>query len=402
MRIELPVANGLRTDHPVPNLPFVDDSHLPLDDGEAIEAQGRHDYNPGWGRYDYDSGDQRRWGAFTTEQFNLKFAWVVRHDPDFGRTVLLYPDPAGTFMHEVSPREGDPLVYRAGGYWWDGKTWHRPMVVYDHSTEEAVVMPVRDAVSITAADVITTHPGNPDKGKLVDITAFSPGTVSENQWAHDLAYWAAHRPDDGQPLEHCVIDVSATELDRDALLSKSGAARELGLSRSEINDALNTDGGGRAERFPFPQWHTPHTSSRRWSKPVLREWMWERQRAHPEPVVEHLHRGESTPNADALIYTITSAVLWQMQRTYSPGRGHECVLGLPLERMLGWVVTEQPRLAEAVFGDIIRDVRNKLDIPDETIARTLREAVQWGLRGEDDDDAIEEFLRRTLPPSMSQ
>lgn len=36
-----PLANGLRTDHPVPGLPFVDDSHLPLDDGpDAIEAVG--------------------------------------------------------------------------------------------------------------------------------------------------------------------------------------------------------------------------------------------------------------------------------------------------------------------------------------------------------------------------
>ena len=35
------VANGLRTDHPIPDLPFVDDSHIPLDDPEAIEAVGR-------------------------------------------------------------------------------------------------------------------------------------------------------------------------------------------------------------------------------------------------------------------------------------------------------------------------------------------------------------------------
>lgn len=44
MRIELPVANGIRTDQPVPNLPFIDDSHLPIHDGQAIEAHGRHDY----------------------------------------------------------------------------------------------------------------------------------------------------------------------------------------------------------------------------------------------------------------------------------------------------------------------------------------------------------------------
>jgi hypothetical protein len=152
----------------VPNLPFIDDGHFPIHDGQAIEANGRHEYNAGWGRYDRDQGDERRWGAFTNDQFNLKFSWLVRHDPGYGRTVLLYTDGADAIMHEVSPRQGDPLVHRVGGYWWDGKTWHRPAVVFDRSTEQAVVVPVPDAASIIAADHLTTHPGNPDKGKLAD------------------------------------------------------------------------------------------------------------------------------------------------------------------------------------------------------------------------------------------
>lgn len=404
MRIELPVANGIRTDHPVPNLPFIDDSHLPIHDGQAIEAHGRHDYNAGWGRYDDDQRDERRWCAFTSDQFNLNFSWLVRQDPGYGRTVLLYTDGAETIMHEVSPREGDPLVHRAGGYWWDGKTWHRPAVVYDRSTDQAVVVPVPDAASITAADYLTTHPGNPDKGRLADITTFTPGAVGENQWAHDLAYWAACRLVDGLPLEQCIVDVSAPELDRDALVSKSGAAREIGLSRTEINEAMTADGSGRAERFPFPQWHTLNTGSPRWSKPVLREWMWERQRAHPEPVVEHLRRGDADPGADALVYTIASAALWQMQQTYRPGPVRSCSLGLPLERTIGWIVTERPDLAEAVFGDIVRSAREKLSMPDDTITQTLRDAVHWGVHGGDDDEdgALGEFLRRTLPPSASQ
>lgn len=402
MRIELPVANGIRTDHPVPNLPFIDDSHLPIHDGRAIEAHGRHDYNAGWGRYDDDQRDERRWGAFTNDQFNLKFSWLVRHDPGYGRTVLLYTEGAETIMHEVSPREGDPLVHRAGGYWSDGKTWNRPAVVYDRSTDQAVVVPVPDAESITAADYLTTHPGSPDKGKLGDITTFIPGEVSENQWAHDLAYWAACRPVDGLPLEQCIVDVSAPELDRDALVSKSGAAREVGLSRAEIKEAMNADGSGRAVRFPFPQWHTPNTRSPRWSKPVLQEWMWERQRAHPEPVVEHLRRGDSHPDADGLLYTIASAALWQMQQTYRPGPVHSCSLGRPLERTIAWIVSEQPDLAEALFGDIVRSAREQLSMPDDTITQTLRDAVHWGTRGDDEDGALEEFLRRTLPPSVRQ
>jgi len=406
MRIELPVANGLRTDHPVPNLPFVDDSHLPIHDGAAVEANGRHEYNAGGGRYDRDRGDERRWSAFTNDQFNLDFSWLVRHDPGYGRTVLLYVDGDDAIMHQVSPREGDPLLHRAGGYWWDGTNWHRPPIIYDRSTGMPVVVQVPDAASITAADYLATHPGIPGRGRLVDITTFTPGEVGETQWAHDLSRWAARRPADGRPLELCIVDVAAPELDRKALVSKSGAAREVGLARTEIDEAIETGGGGRAERFPFPQWHTPRTRAPRWSKPVLREWSWERQRAHPEPVVAHLRRGESDLGAgalvhtDALVYTIKCAALWEMQQPYRPGPGRPCSLGPPLERLLGWIVAERPHLAEAVFADIVRGARQELDLPDDSIAEALRDAVRGGIDSNDEDGAVDEFLRRTLPPSL--
>lgn len=403
MRIELPLANGIRTDHPVPNLPFVDDSHLPIHDGKAIQAHGRHDYNAGWGRYDSDQTDRRRWCAFTNDQFNLSFSWVVRHDPGFGRTVLLYASGDETLMHDVSPHDGDPLLFRAGGYWWDGKSWHRPSIIFDRATERDVAVPVSDAVSITAADYMTTDPGNSDKGRIADITSFVPGTVKNSQWTHDLALWAARRPQDGQPLEQCVVDVVAGELEWDALMSKSTAASFCGLSRDEMKEALSAPGSGRASRFPFPQRHTPTTGSPRWSKPVLQDWLWERQRDRPEPVVEHLRRDIACPDADQLLYTITSAALWRMKESYDPVT-QSCAFGLPLERMIGWVVTEQPQLAEALFGDIVRSARDQLDLPDGTIEETLRDAVRFGIpegdEDKDDSGALDEFLRRTLPPSL--
>jgi hypothetical protein len=52
LRNQRPVANGLRTDHPVPGLPFVDDAHLPLQDPQAIEAIGRRPEEGTWGRTD--------------------------------------------------------------------------------------------------------------------------------------------------------------------------------------------------------------------------------------------------------------------------------------------------------------------------------------------------------------
>lgn len=403
MRIELPVANGVRSDHPVPNLPFVDDSHLPIHDGEAIEAQGRPESGQGWGRHDRDSSDKRRWTAFTDDQFNPNFAWAVRNDPDYGRTVLLYANADAVIMHEHGPRPGDRFLYRAGGYWWDGTTWYRPPAMFDRALERAVVVPVPDAVSITAAEYLAAHPGNAKKAKFTDITTFTPRMVDDDQWRHDLAYWAACRPADARPLTECIVDVSAPELQPDALVSKSAAAREIGLSPDEINEAINAHGGGRAERFPFPQAYTPRTRSPRWSKPVLREWAWERQRANPEPVVAHLRRGNERLDPDELIYTITYAVLWQMRQTYEPDKPFACALGLPLERAIGRVVTEQPQFAEALFGNIVDKAREELKLPDDTIERTLRDAVHWGARDTDDqDEALDEFLRRTLPPSLTR
>lgn len=401
MRIELPVANGLRTDHPVPSLPFVDDSHVPIHDGRAIEANGRHDYNTGWGRYDRDQTDERRWSAFTNDQFNLTFRWLVRHDPGYGRTVLLYVRGDEAIMHEVTPREGDPLLHRAGGYWWDGKSWYRPKVISDAATEDDVKVRVPGARSIPAAEYMTTYPGSPDKGGLADITTFVQGEVSRKQWAHDLARWAASRPDDGLPLDQCIVDVSAAELNEDVLLSESAAAREIGLAREKIRQALNAVGGGRAERFPFPQSYTPHTKSPRWSKPVLREWNWERHRAHPEPVVEHLRREQPLPGTDALLYTLESAALWQMQKTFD-SQTDSCSLGLPLENAIGWIVTEKPKLAEPLFGHIVRSARRDLELSDKTIFNALRDAVHWGTPDDADEEALDEFLRRTLPPGLSR
>ncbi|MFE6166224.1 hypothetical protein ACFQ7F_45885, partial [Streptomyces sp. NPDC056486] len=88
----LPLANGLRTDHPVPGLPFVDDTHIPLDEGpEAIEAVGRHEMSGMWGRYDKNRVDGG-WHAFTTDPKQHTLGWSVRYHPEHGRTVLLMRD----------------------------------------------------------------------------------------------------------------------------------------------------------------------------------------------------------------------------------------------------------------------------------------------------------------------
>ncbi|MFJ9576150.1 hypothetical protein ACIRQF_07110 [Streptomyces sp. NPDC101191] len=67
-----PVANGLRTDHPVPGLPFINDERLPLDNPDAIERTGRDQGEGLWGRTDPLPGDG--WVAFTTEPKNRESA----------------------------------------------------------------------------------------------------------------------------------------------------------------------------------------------------------------------------------------------------------------------------------------------------------------------------------------
>ncbi|UXX98118.1 hypothetical protein N7U49_48380 (plasmid) [Streptomyces sp. AD2-2] len=68
-----PLANGLRTDHPVPDLPFVDDAHIPIEEGpDAIEAIGRGTGEGMWGRCDRDRNGG--WLAFTSDPCALTWA----------------------------------------------------------------------------------------------------------------------------------------------------------------------------------------------------------------------------------------------------------------------------------------------------------------------------------------
>lgn len=73
------VGNGLRTDHPIADLPFVDDVHLPLDDPHALEAVGRHEGTDMCGRE--DRCREGGWVAFTTDLIRHELAWCVRWHP---------------------------------------------------------------------------------------------------------------------------------------------------------------------------------------------------------------------------------------------------------------------------------------------------------------------------------
>ncbi|MGH3827772.1 MAG: hypothetical protein ACRDQX_11460, partial [Pseudonocardiaceae bacterium] len=49
---------------------------------------------------------------------------------------------------------GPALLFRSGGYWWDGTTWYRPSQVWDGASEEYVARPVPAATTVTATDLL--------------------------------------------------------------------------------------------------------------------------------------------------------------------------------------------------------------------------------------------------------
>lgn len=134
-----PLANGIQTDHPVPELPFANDSHIPLHDPRAIEAVGRHQGTGMRGREDRCYGSEG-WVALTTDPIRHDLAWCVRWHPKRGRSVLLCRDEDASQLH---PRWlGGQLLFRSGGYWWDVTTWYRPAQVWDTASEDFFRRPV--------------------------------------------------------------------------------------------------------------------------------------------------------------------------------------------------------------------------------------------------------------------
>ncbi|MFF3128066.1 hypothetical protein ACFVRD_38570 [Streptomyces sp. NPDC057908] len=112
-----PVANGLRTDHPVPGLPFINDERLPLDNPDAIERTGRNQGEGLWGRTDSLHGGG--WVAFTTEPKNpdgllLDITGWQPDEVDDGAALSteLSRWPGGRALYD--PRPGEPRTAGPG------------------------------------------------------------------------------------------------------------------------------------------------------------------------------------------------------------------------------------------------------------------------------------------------
>jgi hypothetical protein len=447
------LANGLRTDHPIPGLPFVDDSHIPVEDARAIEAVGRREGGETWGRTDdaHPLHQGSGWVAYTTDPGRHDLAWVVRWHPVHGRSVILYRDDEDALGAYGAFRDG-PLLFRSGAYWWDGAAWYRPAQVFDWASEHYVRRPVPSAATVTAADVLAG--GDPGRGAIAGVAPFDPDAPYTGRWEDDLALWAARR--DGDGLARCVTGLTAPELAAESLIGTPELAEVTGISPSTLRAYASR---GEAE-VPLPQAVIAGRSL--WSRPVAQEFAEKRQRSpdgvdavgsapggHGDPVPagqakaaaalarsfmaglweyrpvrsrwalrwrtrDHVQQVATDLADDAASYMLHNLIpVDALADTVRHAFLDEIAAGIRLSgrdpadepyygvmpkvaRMLGWLALHRPHMAGYAISGIIGDAEGRLGVPRHVTEDTIRTALQ--LDG-DMDGYRDEFLARVLTPA---
>lgn len=432
-----PVANGLRTDHPVPGLPFINDERLPLDNPDAIERTGRGQGEGLWGRT--DRLREGGWVAFTTEPKNRAYAWAVHFHPDHGRTVVLVTDGSWSGLHHdwVYGRIG--FLYRHGGYWWDGTTWHRPGMVLDGAYERYDARPVRDALTVTAADLLF-HRADPGNATVATIAGFTAPKTTLPDWRDHLALWAQRRRrvPDARPLDRCVVDLKAPELEPGLLVDRAGLAKIANIAEDDLPDP-------EYEQHKMPEPQARGANGPLWSQPVARDWAEEHRRTHgpgvllsattsfgtPQPrglVADHnrltkiIHAdGEQTEEAaktlawwpaasltvgteslvpmGALRTTLIEAVLSHLAEDVEEERSG---IGLGTLRhdvveVFDWYVQRKPDHTAGLLSEICLDARMRLDLDPKIVGRFIRRSLH--LDSALGKETIDALLEMALPPS---
>jgi len=454
-----PVANGLRTDHPIPDLPFVDDAHIPVDDPAGIEAVGRHPDTDMWGRE--DSCREGGWVAFTTDPNRHDLAWCVRWHPEHGRSVVLYRDEDAASIHMAW--WGPALLFRASGYWWDGASWYRPSQVWDAASEDYVRRLVPAATTVTAAQLLEVDGrSDPTRGQVLQVVDvdIEADATPPGRWRDELALWAARRDRRGEArgLASCVVTLTAPELTGDQLVGVAELAEIAGVAASTVRAYLTRDEGD----IPLPQASINGRSM--WARPVAEEWAERRQRS-PESVsmaVSTDRAGASMPVGlaevsawftrvflaqlwqrpdrrrrwalrwrnetavrrlaeklgwdvaasmpklvpiDALAVTIRHAVLDEfaagqaLDRSVGETPESASFYGIapPVARMLDWLIRHSPASAGYAIGEIIGEAERRLGVPRKVSEKSLRTAL--ALDSKLDEHTRREFLDRVLTPS---
>ncbi|MGW8729233.1 hypothetical protein ACWGNF_24785 [Streptomyces sp. NPDC055808] len=448
-----PVANGLRTDHPVPGLPFINDERLLLDNPDAIERTGRNQGEGLWGRADRLPGGG--WVAFTTETKNRVFAWAVHQHPEHGRTVLLIRDRDLSGLHHEWMYGHNGFLYRHGGYWWDGADWYRPQQIVDRAYEGYVARPVAGAV--TALDFLA-RPATSHTARVEKIAHFTAAEGPLPHWREHLALWASHRKPASRPLDQCVVDIQAPELDPGHFVDRAGLAQIAELTPKDLPHPKY----GRRD-LPPPQ--AESDEGPRWSRPVARDWAEQYHRVHgpekllsattrfgtdqPQGLVDDHNRlttiiidslqdatadgkknrlftRSSTPNHEeqaahlawwpavaindgtdgfipiaAVRTTIVEAVLGGFARDVADSDAPTPALLGDIRgdvvHLIGWYIQREPQHTPALFGEICLDARMRFDLDPKDVGDLLRRSLN--LDSTIDSRTLNALLDLALPPS---
>ncbi|MEU6965028.1 hypothetical protein [Streptomyces chrestomyceticus] len=431
----LPLANGLRTDHPVPGLPFVDDSHLPLDEGpRAIEAVGRHHDSGMWGRYDKNRADGG-WHAFTTDPKQHSLGWSVRYHPEHGRTVLLMRDGDMALWH--NKWSGSELLFRAGSYWFDGTAWYRPGQVWDPVAQDYERRRARLAVTVSAADLLDGR-ADATRAYVGKVTTFDPDAPKPDAWLDHLALWAGRRQEQENtlPLPRCVVDLSSPELTGAQMIGVPEMAELGGITASTLRAYISR---GNNE-VPLPQ--ATVGGRDQWARAVADDWAEARRRSHegitaamaagdrsnlspgaaevrdrfaadfrhtlwgrPDVRKRWVLRQRNEESVNEIVDELAWSVAASLDRVVPPellGRSMVgavldefassselreaaekneevnwwwLIIGRPVAQMLDWYIRHFPSSAHHHIGEIMHEAHKKWNVPPADTLRALRSAL---------------------------
>ncbi|WP_053164289.1 hypothetical protein [Streptomyces noursei] len=294
--------------------------------------------------------------------------------------------------------------------------------------------------------------------KIADFTA---PTEPLPHWHDHLALWAASRQPGALPLDRCVIDLRAPELEPPHLVDRTGLAQIAGLARDDLPDPKY----GRRD-LPVPQTET--TEGPRWSQPVARDWAEQHHSIHgpqallsgttafdtEQPlglVTDHnrlteiicdsledadsrkrkrgLRHGQTKheesaadlawwpavalsndPNGlvpvAALHTTLVEAVVGglaeDVDRAGKPNRAGVSLgdIRTDVVKLLDWYILRKPGRAPALFGEICLIARLRLGLEPRDVGDLLRRSLH--LDSELDGDTVDALLDLALPPSAKE
>lgn len=411
MRLPAPIANGLRTDHPVLGLPFVDDRLLPLDSPCKIEEIGRGRGDGLWGRMDLYGNNDNEWRAFTTDATNSKYAWLVTHHPINGTSVLLYLDKDVVTAYSYMDYDNNgiiPLVVRAGGYWSDGESWLRPTSKLDPVTGERTWDKVPNPRPVMAHEIVDQATRGVTSGKVWCLDEFSSREIATEDYSvwmtESFGAWLAARAEGAIPLERCIVTLEALELSAGQLLNNIEAAKVVNIEPATWRSYVSR---GQA---PTAQAGWLAGGRPQWSPPVVQAWASRRNRDEQSQHISAEVHDRSLPIVERVAQEFTQLGRKMRKITRNDGASavrsalRRKVIGLslydhvPAEMHASWLVDEFRTGSISGLGDHAMDqLISLMWLSPEQAKQAMQSFVAKGMkRGYERKELEETLLKHPL------